>query len=154
MSEYQATIDWRADGAAFTDNRYSRGHRWLFDGDVEVPASSSPRVVPVPLSVVKAVDPEEAFVASLASCHMLWFLSIAAERGYRVDSYRDTAVGVLGKDTDGKVAITRVTLRPQAKFTGDVVPDSQTLHAMHTAAHDRCFIAASVKSQVRCEPCE
>jgi organic hydroperoxide reductase OsmC/OhrA len=154
MSEYQATIDWRADGATFTDNRYSRGHRWLFDGDVEVPASSSPGVVPVPMSVVKAVDPEEAFVASLASCHMLWFLSIAAERGYRVDSYRDTALGELGKDTEGKFAITRVTLRPQAKFTGNVVPDSQTLHAMHTTAHDRCFIAASVKSQVRCEPCE
>ena len=154
MAEHRAIIDWRANGAPFTDNRYSRGHRWLFDEGLEVPASSSPHVVPLPMSVAAAVDPEEAFVASLASCHMLWFLSIAAERGYRVDSYRDTAVGVLGKDTDGKVAITRVTLRPQAKFTGDVVPDSQTLHAMHTAAHDRCFIAASVKSQVRCEPCE
>src|SRR5512147_2820667 len=111
MSLYTAVIAWERSGAVFTDNRYSRGHRWLFDGGVEVPASSSPHVVPLPLSIEAAVDPEEAFVASLASCHMLWFLSIAAERGFVVDTYRDEAVGVLGKNASGKLMMTRVTLR-------------------------------------------
>src|SRR5436305_6059705 len=111
MAEYKAVVEWSRCGEKFTDNRYSRGHRWLFDGGVEVPASSSPHAVPVPLSVAAAVDPEEAFVASLSSCHMLWFLSIAAKRGFVVDSYRDEAVGVMAKDAAGKLAMTRVTLR-------------------------------------------
>ena len=110
MGEYRAVVVWSRDGAAFTGNRYSRAHRWLFDGGVEVPASSSPQVVPLPLSVAAAVDPEEAFVASLTSCHMLWFLSIAAKRGFLIDSYRDEAVGVMAKDASGKLAMTRVTL--------------------------------------------
>ena len=152
MSKYQATIDWHRDGSAFTDNRYSRSHRWLFDGGIEVPASSSPQIVPLPLSRADAVDPEEAFVASLASCHMLWFLSLAAERGYRVDAYRDTAVGVMGRNSDGKLAITKVTLRPRVEFSGDNRPDANALHALHEAAHDSCFLAASVKAQVCCEP--
>src|SRR2546428_9233200 len=101
MAEYTSVVVWSRGGAAFTDNRYSRGHRWLFDGGVEVPASASPQVVPVPLSVAAAVDPEEAFVVSLSSCHMLWFLSIAARQGFRVESYRDEAVGVLAKDATG-----------------------------------------------------
>lgn len=152
MSEYQVTIDWHANGSAFTDNRYSRGHRWLFDGGIEVPASSSPQIVPLPLSRADAVDPEEAFVASLASCHMLWFLSLAAERGYRVNAYRDTAVGVMGRNDAGKVAITKVTLRPHVEFSGDNRPDPTALRDLHEAAHDSCFLAASVKSQVCCEP--
>src|ERR1700752_1483038 len=98
MAEYKATVAWQRDGAKFTDNRYSRGHRWSFDGGVEVPASSSPHVVPLPLSVEAAVDPEEAFVASLSSCHMLFFLSFAAKRGYVVESYRDEAVGTMAKN--------------------------------------------------------
>jgi organic hydroperoxide reductase OsmC/OhrA len=152
MSEYQVTIDWRCGGSAFTDNRYSRAHRWLFDGGVEVPASSSPQIVPLPLSRADAVDPEEAFVASLASCHMLWFLSLAAERGYRVNAYRDTAVGVMGKNDEGKTAITKVTLRPHVEFSGSHRPDTAALRDLHEAAHDSCFLAASVKSQVCCEP--
>jgi organic hydroperoxide reductase OsmC/OhrA len=152
MSEYESVVVWSRDGAAFTDNLYSRGHRWLFDGGVEVPASSSPKVVPLPLSVAAAVDPEEAFVASLSSCHMLWFLSIAAKRGFLVDSYRDEAVGVMGKDSSGKLAMTRVTLRPDVRFVGDKRPTTGDVVAMHQESHEKCFIARSVKTDVRCEP--
>jgi len=152
MAKFKSVVEWSRDGAAFTDNRYSRGHRWLFDGGIEVPASSSPHSVPLPLSVAAAVDPEEAFVASLSSCHMLWFLSIAAKRGLVVDSYRDEAVGVLGKDASGKLAMTRVTLRPDVRFSGDPRPTADEVAAMHHEAHEVCFIASSVKSDVRCEP--
>ena len=152
MAKYTSVVVWSREGAVFTDNRYSRGHRWLFDGGVEVPASSSPHVVPLPLSVAAAVDPEEAFVASLSSCHMLWFLSIAAKRGLVVESYRDEAVGVMGKDASGKLAMTRVTLRPEVRFGGDSHPAADELIAMHHEAHEQCFIASSVKTDVRCEP--
>lgn len=152
MAEYKAVVAWSRDGAKFTDNRYSRGHRWLFDGEVEVPASSSPHVVPVPLSVVAAVDPEEAFVVSLSSCHMLWFLSIAAKRGFVVEGYRDEAVGTMAKDTSGRMAMTRVTLHPDVQFDGDVQPTREEEVAMHREAHEECFIASSVKSDVLCEP--
>lgn len=152
MAEYKTVITWNRDGALFTDNRYSRGHRWLFDGGVEVPASSSPQVVPVPLSVAAAVDPEEAFVASLSSCHMLWFLSIAARRGFVVESYQDEAVGVLGKDASGKLAMTRVTLHPDVRFGGDRQPGEQEVMAMHDDAHEQCFVARSVRTEVLCEP--
>jgi organic hydroperoxide reductase OsmC/OhrA len=152
MAEYTSVILWSRDGAVFTDNRYSRGHRWLFDGGVEVPASSSPHVVPVPLSVAAAVDPEEAFVASLSSCHMLWFLSIAAKRRFLVDSYRDEAVGLMAKDPSGRLSIVRVTLRPEARFAGELRPTSADVAAMHAEAHDECFIARSVKTDVVCEP--
>jgi organic hydroperoxide reductase OsmC/OhrA len=152
MSEYQATVVWSRDGAAFSDKRYSRGHRWLFDGGVEVPASASPKVVPLPLSVAAAVDPEEAFVASLSSCHMLWFLFIAAQRGFVVDSYRDEAVGLLAKDSAGQLAMTTVTLRPEVHFAGAQRPTADELVAMHHQSHEQCFIARSVKTEVRCEP--
>jgi len=152
MSEYATVVVWSRDGAAFSDNRYSRGHRWLFDGGVEVPASSSPKVVPLPLSVEAAVDPEEAFVVSLSSCHMLWFLSIAAKRGFLVDSYRDEAVGVIAKDSSGRLAMTRVTLHPEADFGGDLRPTAEDVAAMHHESHEQCFIARSVKTDVRCEP--
>ncbi len=152
MAEYKSVVLWSRDGAVFTDNRYSRGHRWLFDGNVEVPASASPQLVPLPLSVEAAVDPEEAFVASLSSCHMLWFLSIAARRGFVVESYRDEAVGVMAKDADGKLWMTRVTLRPASEFGGDRQPSADEWIAMHHEAHEQCFIARSVKTDVRCEP--
>ena len=151
MSEYKATVVWERGDAVFTDNRYTRGHRWQFDG-LEVPASSSPNVVPLPLSVAEAVDPEEAFVASLSSCHMLWFLSLAAKRKFVIDSYRDEAVGVLGKNESGKIAVTRVTLHPDVRFVGDQTPTSEEILAMHHEAHGKCFIAQSVKPDVRCEP--
>jgi len=100
MSQYTAVITWERNGAVFTDNRYSRAHRWNFDGGIELPASASPHVVPLPLSVAEAVDPEEAFVVALASCHMLWFLSIAAKQGFVVESYRDEATGVMAKNAE------------------------------------------------------
>ncbi len=152
MGQYKAVIIWERNGAVFTDNRYSRGHRWQFDGGIEVPASSSPHVVPVPLSVAAAVDPEEAFVAALSSCHMLWFLSIAAKRGFLVESYRDEAVGVMAKNAAGKLAMTQVTLRPAVVFGGEERPPPGEVAAMHHEAHEQCFIASSVKTDVRCEP--
>lgn len=154
MSQYAATVLWRRNGAAFVDNRYSRAHRWTFDGGVEVAASSSPHVVPVPLSAANAVDPEEAFVASLASCHMLWFLSIAAKHGFVIDEYVDEAVGVIAKNSDGKLAMTEVTLRPAIRFGGDRRPSDAEHEAMHHEAHEQCFIANSVKTTIRCEPRE
>jgi organic hydroperoxide reductase OsmC/OhrA len=152
MAEYKSIVEWSRDGAAFTDHRYSRGHRWRFDGGIEVPASSSPHVVPLPQSVEKAIDPEEAFVASLSSCHMLWFLSIAAKRGFVVESYRDEAVGVLERDAPGKLAMSRVTLHPEARFGGDFRPTAEDLGAMHHEAHEQCYIARSVKTIVHCVP--
>ncbi len=152
MSEYTATIHWQRGAQPFTDNRYSRGHTWTFDGGAQVPASSSPHVVPLPYSVASAVDPEEAYVASLSSCHMLWFLSIAAKRGFRIDSYTDTAVGIMEKNEAGRLAMTRVTLRPRVVFSGATPPGAAELEAMHHEAHQQCFIANSVKTEVRCEP--
>jgi organic hydroperoxide reductase OsmC/OhrA len=152
MSSYSAVVTWERDGAPFLDNRYSRAHRWTFDGGVTVPASSSPHVVPVPMSRADAVDPEEAFVASLSSCHMLTFLWIAGRHGFVVDSYHDEAVGVLGKDGDGRLAMTSVALHPVVAFAGDRVPAVEEHEAMHHEAHDQCFIAQSVKTPVRCDP--
>lgn len=151
MSEYTARITWKRDGAPFTDNAYSRGHVWSFDGGVEVPASASPHVVPPPHSVEAAVDPEEALIASLSSCHMLWFLSIAAGKGYVVDGYRDDASGRMGRIAKGRIAVTEVTLRPAVTFAGHA-PDAATHEAMHHEAHERCFIANSVTATIRCEP--
>jgi len=151
MSEYTAVITWQRNGAAFTDNRYSRGHRWSFDGGVDVPASSSPHVVPLPLSVAAAVDPEEAFVASLASCHMLSFLYVAAKQGFLVERYRDEAIGTLAKNADGKLAMTQVTLHPAVSFAHAKRPSATQHEALHHEAHELCFIASSVKTDVRCE---
>lgn len=152
MGEYTAVIQWKRAGANFTNNRYSREHLWRFDGGIEVPASSSPQVVPLPMSVVAAVDPEEAFVASLSSCHMLWFLSIAAKRGFVVDNYRDEAIGIMARDSSGRMAMTLVTLRPAVDFGGEKVPAADELITLHHEAHEQCFIANSVRTEVRCEP--
>jgi organic hydroperoxide reductase OsmC/OhrA len=149
--EYTAQIHWERDNAVFTDNRYSRAHTWRFDGGVEVPASSSPHAVRVPLSQEAAVDPEEAFVAALSSCHMLWFLSLAAKRGLRVDHYTDGAGGVMGKNASGRMAMTRVTLRPRVTFSGQQ-PSRAQVEELHHQAHEECFIANSVTTDVRCEP--
>jgi organic hydroperoxide reductase OsmC/OhrA len=152
MSQHLATIHWRRGHAAFVDNHYSRAHVWRFDGGAEVLASSSPLVVPPPLSNPAAVDPEEAFVASLSSCHMLWFLSLAAERGLCVERYDDDAVGVMAKNADGRMAMTRVTLRPRVAFAAGVQPTRDVQAELHVLAHEACFIAASVLAEVRCEP--
>ena len=153
MSDHTARITWqRAPLEAFNDNRYSRRHLVQFDGGAQVPGSSSPRIVPLPLSDASAVDPEEMFVASLASCHMLWFLSIAAERGYRVESYDDEARGTMGRNAEGRMAMTQVVLHPKVEFIGARRPDAAQLEALHHEAHEKCFIANSVKTSVRCEP--
>jgi organic hydroperoxide reductase OsmC/OhrA len=152
MSQHSADILWQRGDQDFLGNRYSRRHVIRFDGGAEWVGSSSPHVVPVPLSDPAGVDPEEAFVASLSSCHMLWFLSIAAERGFCVDRYTDHAVGQMGRSTGGKVVITVVTLRPDVRFSGENLPLHEQIEAMHHAAHDQCFIANSVKTDVRCEP--
>ena len=154
MSTHDVTVEWSRGDARFTDNRYSRAHTWAFDGGARVPGSSSPHVVPAPWSDPAAVDPEEAFVASLSSCHMLWFLSIAAQRGFRVDRYVDAATGTMGRNAAGKVAVTRVVLRPQVAFGGDVRPSRDDIAAMHHEAHEQCFIANSVLTEVSCEPVE
>jgi len=148
VHRYEARISWARDGATFTDQRYSRGHEWSFDGGVRIAASASPTVVPLPYSVVEAVDPEEALVACTSSCHMLWFLSLAAKRGFVVDSYRDEATGVMDKTPEGRLAITRITLRPRIEFSGDKAPTAEELASLHHSAHDQCFIANSLRSEV------
>ena len=152
MSTYTSEIRWSRGEQKFTDNRYSRAHTWRFDGGTVVPASSSPHIVPLPMSDAAAVDPEEAFVATLSSCHMLWFLSIAAKRGYTVDSYADDARGVMEKNSAGRLAMTKVTLRPFVVFSGAKLRDRAELDALHHAAHDECFIANSIRSEVVCAP--
>lgn len=152
MSTYSARITWKRGEQKFTDNRYSRAHLWEFDGGATVPGSASPSVVPLPMSDPAAVDPEEAFVASLASCHMLWFLSIAAKHGYLVDAYVDRASGVMAKNAAGRLAMTAITLRPQVTFAGAKQPARAALDALHHEAHEECFIAASIRSDVRIEP--
>jgi organic hydroperoxide reductase OsmC/OhrA len=154
MSEYLAKVRWqRQPHEAFSDNRYSRRHLVVFDGGAELPASSSPSVVPLPLSDASAVDPEEMFVASLSSCHMLWFLSLAAGAGARVERYEDDAAGTMARNAEGRVAMTRVVLRPRVSFVpGSAVPDAAAFERLHHEAHDKCFIANSVKTNVICEP--
>ena len=136
MAPFTATVSWQRGEAAFLDNRYSRRHEWVFEDGVHVVASAPPDVVPLPYSVAGAVDPEEAFVASLLSCHMLWFLSIAAKRGFRVDLYIDAAVGEMRPDAAGLLAVTRVPLRPKTVFSGDQIPEAAEIAAMHHAAHE------------------
>ncbi|HEX9810882.1 MAG TPA: OsmC family protein [Burkholderiales bacterium] len=152
MHEYQATISWERGDTESPLHRYSRAHTWTFDGGLTVPASASPQIVRAPYSDPAAIDPEEAFVAALSSCHMLWFLDAAAQRGFRVTNYVDNAVGVMEKNGAGKVAITRVRLRPKATFAGEKLPTTEEIDALHRTAHEECFIANSVTSEVRCEP--
>ena len=149
---YSAEVLWLRGEQPFLDNRYSRRHALRFDGGAEVTGSSSPQVVPLPLSDASGVDPEEAFVASLSSCHMLWFLSIAATRQFRIDRYCDAATGVMDKDAQGRLAMTVVTLRPHVTFSGERLPTREQIDEMHHQAHEACFIANSVKTDVRCEP--
>ena len=152
LAEHTAVVSWQRGQHSFADNRYSRAHVWEFDGGVSVAASSSPHIVPLPYSDAAAVDPEEAFVAALSSCHMLCFLFEAAKKAFCVDAYTDSAVGVLEKDGSGQLAVTRVTLRPAAVFSGSRLPTCAEVHALHHAAHAQCFLARSVKTDVLYEP--
>lgn len=147
MHQFFATVAWQRDGQDFAGQRYSRGHEWQFDGGLTVPASSSPLSVPLPMSVAENIDPEEALVAATSSCHMLFFLSLAAQRGYVIDDYRDEAVGELGKNAAGRLAMSRIVLRPRIVFSGEA-PSPEALAALHHAAHERCYIANSLTADV------
>lgn len=151
MSEHRATVAWQREaGTDFRRGRYSRRHQWQFDGGAVIAASPSPAVVPAPWSDASAVDPEEAFVAALASCHMLWFLSLAAERGWLIETYEDAALGKLERIAPERHAITEVTLRPRIAFAG-TKPTAADIAALHERAHERCFIANSVTTRIRIE---
>lgn len=151
MSTHTATIRWSRTGEGdFSKGQYSRAHEWAFDGGAVVPASPSPHVVPAPWSDAHGVDPEEAFVASLSSCHMLFFIDFARRAGLVIDEYVDQAEGVIEKRPDGKMAMTGVTLRPRVTWTGDQ-PDGAAIADLHHRAHEACFIANSVTTEVTVE---
>ena len=148
MSTYTATIRWARTGDGdFTKGQYNRAHQWSFDGGLTVPASPSPHIVPAPWNDPAGIDPEEAFVASLSSCHMLFFVDFARRSGFVLDSYVDEAEGVLEKRTDGRMAMTRVTLRPRVAWGGDA-PDAGVIAEHNHNAHDPCFNANSVTTEV------
>lgn len=151
MSEHRATIDWRRGDAAFDYETYSRGHVLRFEGGIEVPARAAPSAIPPTAAGGPGVDPEQAFVASLSSCHMLWFLHFACRAGHVVERYVDEASGVLGKAADGRMAMTRVTLNPVVTFSG-AAPGAEAHAALHEKAHERCFIANSVTTEVVLQP--
>jgi organic hydroperoxide reductase OsmC/OhrA len=147
MGSYTATVEWkRGSDEVFSDNRYGRGHQWSFDGGVSFRASSSPHVVPK-YSDPTGVDPEEAFIASLSSCHMLTFLYLAAKKGFVIDSYRDEAEGVMGRNDKGRFFVKSVTLRPAIVWAGQQ-PSAKDIETLHHMAHDECFIANSVTTEV------
>lgn len=148
MAEYKALIKWQRTSPDFLKGRYSREHTWTFDGGVMVPASASPHVVPTPWSNPACVDPEEAFVASLSSCHMLTFLFLAAKQGFQIDRYEDEAVGLMTKNEKGVPWISSVTLNPKIFFSGDKIPTSPEREHLHHLAHEQCFIANSVKTEI------
>ncbi|MGV8929843.1 MAG: OsmC family protein [Brevundimonas sp.] len=152
MTDHLATVEWSRGDQDFTGNRYSRAHDWRFDGGAVVRGSSAPTSVAEPMSDPTAVDPEEALVAALSSCHMLFFLAFAARGGVIVDRYRDEAVGVLGRDARGKTSITTITLSPAVVFSGAVQPDAAAIADLHHRAHEACYIANSIRAEVTITP--
>lgn len=149
---YTAETIWERGDQKFSDNLYSRKHTLRFDGGISMPGSSSPLVIPIPLSEPNAVDPEEAFISAISSCHMLWFLSIAAKNRFVVDSYHDRAIGIMVPNERKKYWVSSVTLQPQVIFSGSQVPSEDEIEKMHHEAHDQCFIANSVKTDIRIHP--
>ena len=148
MSQHKATVSWKCDNETFLQGKFSRAHNWSFDGGHVVPASASPAVVPAPFSSAAAVDPEEAYVASISSCHMLTFLWEAKKAGFRVDAYSDEAVGDMTKNERGVPWISKVTLHPAITYGGDKRPTPAEEAELHHKAHDGCFIAQSVKTDI------
>jgi organic hydroperoxide reductase OsmC/OhrA len=146
--EYTATVRWERGEGSFADNRYSREHVWLFDGGTQVPASPAAANVPPGCARADAVDPEEAFVAAISSCHMLFFLAFAGKRGFVPDSYEDNALGVMTKNERGKLFVSRVTLDPKIAWSGEKRPSAEEVAAMHHRAHEECFLANSVRTEV------
>jgi organic hydroperoxide reductase OsmC/OhrA len=152
MSDYTATVRWSGDDhEAFRKGRYYRGHEWAFDGGTVVPASASPDNVPPGTANEAGVDPEEALIAAISSCHMLFFVDYARRAGFIVDSYIDEAQGVLDKRADGKIAVTKVTLRPKVAFSGEKLPTAEDIAHLHHRSHEDCFIANSVNCVVTVE---
>lgn len=152
MSTYTAKISWKSDSPeTFTKNRYTRGHEWSFDGGVTVPASSSPHAVRVPFSIEAAVDPEEALVAAASSCHMLTFLWLAAAAGFNIESYEDNAAGDMTMGDDGKEWISKITLDPQIAWIGEKLPTAEDIARLHYEAHEKCYIANTIKSEITVE---
>lgn len=151
MSEHVATISWKRNGPDFAKGKYSREHTWAFDGGVVVPASPAPTSVPAPWSNASNVDPEEAFVAAISSCHMLVFLWVASRKGFQIESYEDRAVGVMTKNERGQMWVSKVTLRPAINWSGEKVPTASEIDHLHHEAHEQCFIANSVKTEITVE---
>jgi organic hydroperoxide reductase OsmC/OhrA len=151
MHSYFARTEWRRGDQPFSDNKYSRAHTLVFDGGLRIPGSSSPLSVPEPMSVAANLDPEEALVSAASSCHMLVFLFVAYKAGFIVDSYDDDAVGYMDKNAHGRLAITRIVLRPAIVFS-DRQPSATELDALHHAAHEDCYIANSIKAEIVVEP--
>jgi organic hydroperoxide reductase OsmC/OhrA len=145
---YTATVRWLRGDQVFTDNKYSRAHDLIFDGGAVVRGSSAPSSVPLPYSDAAAVDPEEALVGALSSCHMLFFLAFAGKRGFRIDAYEDAAVGEMTKNANGKLFISKVTLSPRIVFSGDKRPTAEDVAAIHHRSHEECYIANSVRAEV------
>jgi organic hydroperoxide reductase OsmC/OhrA len=147
---YTASVFWKKkDTESFTDNKYSRKHTWAFDGGTEVSASSSPQVVPTPMSDATAVDPEEAYVAAISSCHMLFFLSIAASSNYIIETYEDNAEGVMSKNENGQMVMADIILKPKIIFSGPNIPSAEQINSLHDAAHKKCYLANSVKTKIK-----
>jgi|SRR5665213_6667 len=148
MSEYKATIKWQRTSPDFLKGKYSREHTWTFDGGATVPASASPSVVAVPFSNPAHVDPEEAFVAAISSCHMLTFLFLASKQGFQIDSYDDESVGVMAKNEKGMPWVSLVSLHPKIVYSGDKLPTPTDEKQLHHLAHEQCYIANSIKTEV------
>jgi organic hydroperoxide reductase OsmC/OhrA len=148
MSEHKATISWKRNSPDFIKGKYSREHSWMFDGGLTIPASPSPSVVPAPYSNPAHVDPEEAYVASISSCHMLTFLHLASKQGFQVDGYEDEAVGLMSKNEKGAAWVSSVTLNPKITYSGEKLPAPADEVHLHHLAHEQCFIANSVKTTI------
>jgi organic hydroperoxide reductase OsmC/OhrA len=148
MSEFSARVSWSRNDVPFTYETYDRNHDWVTGSGVPIPASAAPDY----RGAADRVNPEEAFVAALAGCHMLTFLAVAARKQLVVERYEDNASGVLAKNAEGRLAMTEVVLRPRVVFGGDRAPDAAELARMHETAHRGCFIASSVRTEVRVEP--
>lgn len=151
MSACTASVVWSRGDAVFTDNKYARAYAVVFDGGASIAGSASPANVPAPFSQADAADPEELLLASVSACHMLWFIDYARRGGFVLDRYEDAAEGVMGKDDRGKVAFTRITLRPKCAWSRAHIPDAAALDELHHKAHEACFIANSLRCEVDVE---
>ncbi len=152
MAGYRATVEWKRLGAKFIDQKYQRVHTWTFENGLTMKAAASHHIVPESYTDLSVIDPEEAFTASVASCHMLWFLSLAAGKGFLVNEYLDHSEGILEKNSEGNLAMTRIIIRPVVIFDADRAPNETDFIELHEKAHKKCFIANSIKSEILIKP--